>query len=265
MSNSSKISQRYVLIRPFTQGDEIECKKIAGFTVMSTVNRTFFSALFRETTFQLMVFLSAVLFIIVGLPFFYCAVSVPLTVTFLYSAIWSSAMMKSLEIQNELSLVKQQYQESSDKTTFLVAEYYSPLLDLNPGENITFISISSFQGLEDELFNKSKRVVGFLGITRNKEKACSSWLKRFAVDQNFKRRKIATELISTASHFCYERGYSSIEACITECQQEAKEFFLHHQFELEQLYHKSIMGSTAVYTKYLFRKDLKHTKSALNA
>ena len=127
MSNSSKVPQRYVLIRPFTQGDEIECKKIAGFTVMSTVNRTFFSALFRETTFQLMVFLSAVLFIIVGLPFFYCAVSVPLTVTFLYSAIWSSATMKSLEIQNELSLVKQQYQESSDKTTFLVAEYYGPL------------------------------------------------------------------------------------------------------------------------------------------
>ena len=85
--------------------------------------------------------------------------------------------MKSLEIQNELSLVKQQYQESSDKTTFLVAEYYGPLLDLNPGENITFISMSIFQGLEDELFNKSKRVVGFLGITRNKENACSSWLK----------------------------------------------------------------------------------------
>nr|CAH0109486.1 unnamed protein product [Daphnia galeata] len=158
LNNNAVYLRRYVLIRPFTQGDEIECKKIAGFTVMSTVNRTFFSALFRETTFQLMVFLSAVLFIIVGLPFFYCAVSVPLTVTFLYSAIWSSAMMKSLEIQNELSLVKQQYQESSDKTTFLVAEYYGPLLDLNPGENITFISISSFQGLEDELFNKSKRV-----------------------------------------------------------------------------------------------------------
>lgn len=264
MMSPTRGSQRFVLIRPFSQGDEIDCKKIAGNTIMSTVNRTFFSALFRETIFQLMVFFAAVLFIIVGIPFFHCAVSVPLTIAILYASIWSSAMMKSLEIQNELSLVKQQYQES-DKTTFLVAEYYGPLIDLNPGENITFISMANFQGLEDELSSKSKRVIGFLGITRNKDKACSGWLKRLAVDQDFKRKKVATQLISAASHFCYERGFSSIEACITECQQEAKEFFLHHEFELEQLYHKNIMGSTAVYTKYLFRKDLKHTKSALNA
>lgn len=264
MSSPTRGSQRFVLIRPYAQGDEIDCKKIVGSSIMSTVNRTFFSALFREATFQLMVFFSAVLFIIVGIPFFYCAVSVPLTITILYASIWSSAMVKSLEIQNELLLVKQQYQES-DKTTFLVAEYYGPLIDLNPGENITFISVSNFQGLADELSSKSKRVIGFLGITRNKDKACSGWLRRFAVDQEFKRRKVASELISAASHFCYERGFSSIEVCITECQQEAKEFFLHHKFELEQLYHKSIMGSTAVYTKYLFRKDLKHTRSALNA
>ena len=259
----SQVSQRFVLIRPFTQGDEVECKSLVGRTIMSTVMRTFFSALFRETTFQLMVFFSAILFIIVGIPFVYCAVSVPLTIIALYAAVWSNAMIKSLEIQNELALVKQQYQES-DKTTFLVAEYYGPLLDLAPATNLTFINPSDFQGLE-LTSNKSKRLIGFLGITRNNEKACSSWLRRFAVDKEFQRKKVATELISRASHFCYERGYSSIEVCITECQEEAKEFFLHRGFELEQLYHKRILGSTARYTKYLFRKDLKHSKSVLNA
>lgn len=255
---------RYVLIRPFTQGDEVDCKHIAGSSVMSTVPRTFFSAVLRETTFQLMVFLSAILFIVVGIPFGYCAISVPLTIAFLYAVIWSSSMMKSLEIQNELSLVKQQYQES-DKTTFLVAEYYGPVLDLSPGENMIFITPSESQGLESELSHKSKRIIGLIGITRSKEKACSSWLKRLAVDNKFQRKRVATELLTKASQFCYERGYSSIEVCITECQQEAKEFFLHRDFELEQLYHKRVMGSTAVYTKYLFRRNLKHCKSALNA
>ena len=263
MSNSAS-SQRFVLIRPFSQGDEVGCKNIAGSVVMASVRRVFFSALLRETTFQLMVFFSAILFIVVGLPFSYCGVSIPLTLIVLYGAVWSNTMLKSLELQSELSLVKKHYLES-DKTTFLVAEYYGPLIDFTPGANVVFITLSDCQGLEDELNSKSKKLIGFLGITRNKEKACSGWLRRLAVDESFRRRKIATELLSKASHFCYEKGYSSIEVCITECQQEAKEFLLKSGFEFEQLYHKSVMGSTAVYSKYMFRKDLKHCKSALNA
>lgn len=172
--------------------------------------------------------------------------------------------MKSLEIQNEISLVKQQYQES-DKTTFLVAEYFGPLIDLSPEKKISFRNLTEIQSCQQEMNCHSKKIIGFLGITRNNEKACSSWLKRLAVDSRFKRKKVATELLNKASHFCYEKGYSSIEVCITECQKEAKEFFLLRGFELEQLYHKRVMGSTAIYTKYLFRKDLKHCKSVLNA
>ena len=262
--NNSLESQRFVVIRPFNPSDETDCKKIAGASVMSTVSRTFFSALFRETTFQLMVFLSAILFIIIGIPFGYCAFSVPLTVAFLYAAVWTSTSIKSMEIQSELCLVKRHYQES-DKTVFLVAEYYAPMLDLQPGAKITFITLTDFQGLENQLSQKCRRIIGFIGIARNKEKACSAWLKRLAVDAGHQRKKVATELLARASQFCYERGYSSIEVCITECQQEAKEFFLHSHFELEQLYHKRVMGSTAVYTKYLFRKNLKYCKSTLNA
>lgn len=118
MTNRSDFSQRFVLIRPYSKEDDEDIKIIAGEGIMLTVNRTFFSALLRETIFQLMIFFAAILFIIVGLPFFYCAISAPITITVLYISIWSNATMKSLEIQNELSLVKQQYQQS-DKTTFL--------------------------------------------------------------------------------------------------------------------------------------------------
>ena len=118
MTNRSDFSQRFVLIRPYSKEDDEDIKRIAGEGIMLTVNRTFFSALLRETIFQLMIFFAAILFIIVGLPFFYCAISAPITITVLYISIWSNTTMKSLEIQNELSLVKQQYQQS-DKTTFL--------------------------------------------------------------------------------------------------------------------------------------------------
>lgn len=143
MAESSVSSwQRFVVIRPFSPGDEIDCKRIAGESVMATVRRTFFSALLRETTFQLMIFFAAILFIIVGVPFVYCAVSAPLTVVFLYLAIWSSTAMKSMEMQNEISLVKQQYQ-NSDKTECFVAEYYGPMIDFDNRASITFVTPSS--------------------------------------------------------------------------------------------------------------------------
>lgn len=264
MVGGHSVPERLVVIRPFSKTDEIECKKIASETIMSTVKRIFFGALFRETTFQLMVFFSAILFIFIGVPFQYCFVSVPVTITFLYLAIWTNTAIKSFEIQSELSLVKQQYQET-DKTNFFVAEYFGPMIDFEPGVGIRVFTPGDVQGSENELTLKSRKIVGFLGVLRNKDKACSVWLKRLAIDKTFRRKGIATELLNKAANFCYEKGFSSIETCITECQQEAKEFLLHQGFELEQVYHKRVMGSTAVYTKYLLRKDLIHTRSALSA
>lgn len=144
MMKPTSNSQRYVVIRPFVKGDEVECKRIIQQMCMSMVNRTFLAALFRETTFQLMVFFAAILFIIVGVPFGYCAVSAPLTITFLYVLVWSNAMMKSMELQNEVALMKQQYQQS-DKTECFVAEYYGPLLDLDSKAPIVFTNPHDIQ------------------------------------------------------------------------------------------------------------------------
>jgi hypothetical protein len=195
--NAPSSSQRFVVVRPYTQEDDSDIKRIAGEGIMSTLNSTFISALFRETTFQLMIFFSAMLFIIVGLPFFYCALSVPITVAIIYIAVWSSARVKSFEIQNELSLVKQQYQQT-DKTIFLVAVYYGPLIDFDRKAPLTFVTPNDLHGCEYELSSRSKKIVGFLGLVRNTHKTCSCWLRRLGVDGSFKRRKIATELLSKA-------------------------------------------------------------------
>jgi len=255
--------QRFVVIRSFAAGDEIECKKIADQSIMSTVHRTFFSALLRETTFQLMIFCSAILFIIVGVPFHYCVMSVPLTVSIVYASVWSVAMLRSLEAQHEMSLVKRLYQQS-DKTNLLVAVYYGPLIDFDfQNSTISFVEPSDIS--ENQLSSMNMKIVGYIGLMRSRDKTCCSWLKRLAVNKEFHRKGVATHLLRKASQFCYERGYSAIESSVTECQPEGREFFLNRGFELEQLYHKTILGSTAIYKKYLFRKDLLHSKSALNA
>ena len=262
--DENTLPQRFFIIRPFMKGDETACKQIIGESIMSSMGRTFTSALFRETTFQLMIFMSAILFIIVGIPFHYCVISVPLTILGLYFVVWSSLLMKSLEAQHEMSLIKQQYQQT-DKTNFWIAEYYGPMIDFDPKAHTSRLCTEDIKGLENQLSGRKRRVVGLMGLQRNKERACKIWLRRLAVTSDMKRKHVATELLNKACHFCYERGYSSVETCITECQVEGREFLMGRGFELEQLYHKRVIGSSAVYTKYLFRKDLLHSKSALNA
>jgi len=255
--------RRFVVVRPYIPGDEMECKNIANQSIMSTVQRTFFSALFRETTFQLMIFCAAILFIIVGVPFGYCIMSVPLTALLIYTSVWSVKVVTSMEIQHEISIAKQLYQQS-DKTNLFVAEYYGPMIDIDPNAEISFIEPSDFP--EDRDISSMKvKIIGYIGFLRNRSKTCGSWLRRLAVDKDFHRKGIATQLLKKATQFCYARGYSAIETCITECQEEGREFLMKSGFEFEQLYHKNILGSTANYKKYLFRKDLVHSKSALNA
>ena len=260
---------RFFIIRPFARNDEAACKQIIGDSVMSSVNRTFMAAMLRETTFQLMIFLAAILFILVGVPLQYCAMSVPLTIISLYVIIWSTVFAKSLEVQHEISLVKQQYQQS-DKTNLWVAEFYGPMIDFDAKAPISYMdNCNQLNNCEDLLSSKKKRIVGFVGVQRNQHRAgghpCNLWLRRLVVSSDVRRKRIATELVNKVTKFCYEIGYSSIETCINECQQEGREFLLNRGFELELHYHKNVLGSSAVYTKYIFRRDLLHAKSALNA
>ena len=262
MEKSSRY-QRFVVVRPFVPEDELECKSIAHQSIMSTVQRTFFTALLRETTFQLMIFFAAILFIIVNVPFGYCIMSVPLTVMLVYTSVWGVKMVTSMEIQQEISLTKQLYQDS-DKTNLFVAIYYGPIIDFDPNPKISFIEPCDIP--EDIRMSSMKvQIVGYIGLVRNRSKTCCSWLKRLAVHKDFHRRGIASELLKRATQFCYARGFSAIETCITECQEEGQEFLMQHGFECEQLYHKNILGSSANYKKYLFRKNLLHSKSVLNA
>lgn len=77
-----------------------------------------------------------------------------------------------------------------------MAVYYGPLIDLDQKAAITFVTPNDLQGCENELSVRSKKVIGFIGLMRNKDKACSCWLRRLGVDKNFQRRRVATELLS---------------------------------------------------------------------
>ena len=171
--------------------------------------------------------------------------------------------MKSLEIQQEMRQVKQLYQQS-DKTNFWVAEYYGPVLYVVRNGPIRFLTSPEEFQEESMLTKKQGRIVGILGLQRNRDGACNLWLRRLAVTSDMRRKGIATQLLNQACNFSFEKGYSFIETCITECQTSGKEFLITRGFELEQLYHKHIAGSTAVYAKYLLRKDLSRWNSSVN-
>ena len=122
------LPDRFLVVRPFAKGDEAACKEILAESMRSSVGRIFWSALLRETTVHVAVFLSAVLFILVGLPLTLSAVSLPLTLMGLYVAVWANTSVKILEVQHEMTLIKQQYRRT-DESEFWVADYYGPLLD----------------------------------------------------------------------------------------------------------------------------------------
>ena len=103
------LPDRFLVVRPFAKGDEAACKEILAESMRSSVGRIFWSALLRETAVHVAVFLSAVLFILVGLPLTLSAVSLPLTLMGLYVAVWANTSVKILEVQHEMTLIKQQY------------------------------------------------------------------------------------------------------------------------------------------------------------
>lgn len=54
-----------------------------------------------QITFQLIVTISAVMFIFVGVPLFYCITAIPLVLLLIFITIYSSLLMKSVELANK--------------------------------------------------------------------------------------------------------------------------------------------------------------------
>ena len=168
---------------------------------------------------------------------------------------------------------------------------------------MTCVSADELEGRD--LRRWKKRLGGLLGVQRDRQRPCGAWLRRLAVAGDLQRRRVATELLNEACRFLRPLGFSALETSLDECQVslgwrqcgfpfgfifthfdsdhsiakifvdnhqrlidqvEGRQFLLRRGFELEMHYHKNVLGTTAVYTKYIFRLSLANrSKSALNA
>jgi len=92
-----------VIIRAFKPGDEAGCKKLIRDGVMSSFSATFCGMLFKEITFQLMILLSAIMFIFCGMPLTVCLSIVPIVVALMYAGTYVSFAAKLTEINEEIT------------------------------------------------------------------------------------------------------------------------------------------------------------------
>lgn len=112
-----------VIVRAFKPGDETGCTKLIRDGVMSSLSATFCGMLFKEITFQLIILLSAIMFIFFGMPLTVCLSVVPVIVALMYAGTYVSFVAKLTEINAEVTNIPRycvmQTLQFNDRSTLL--------------------------------------------------------------------------------------------------------------------------------------------------
>lgn len=74
--------------------------------------------------------------------------------------------------------------------------------------------------------------------------------------RRYQRKGVARALLTSAIKWSKIRGFDTLEVSFSEHQDSAREFFLHFEFRLRQMYHKQIVGPAMTLLKYQFGIDL---------
>lgn len=251
----------FILIRDYKPGDELQCYEVVKEGTMATVNSAFIAGLTRELTFQLMVLLSALMFIFFGIPFGFCLGSIPGVIVFMYFCVWSAHKFKVVEMSHDISNISRLYM-SSNYTGFWVAEAYESL-QVESGKHNFKYPIVTKEELKKKGLNSGsyfKRIVGTIAITKSNTTEDCAWLRKMAVTRLYQRKGIASALLDEALKFCHERGYDGVDLITTECHDSAREFYVKKGFDLKQMYHKQIFGSLISILIYELHYKFKRNK-----
>lgn len=98
-----------IVIRCYKPGDEFYCKELLKNSVMSSMNAAFFGTLFKEIVFQVVILLSAIMFIFFGLPLTVCTLVIPVVVLLVYIGTYLEFVMRAMEVQNEVFNIPRYY------------------------------------------------------------------------------------------------------------------------------------------------------------
>ncbi|XP_036323552.1 uncharacterized protein LOC118737258 [Rhagoletis pomonella] len=240
--------QPFIVIRNYRDDDELKCQELVRDYIMSFVKKSFYCFCFREITLQFIVITWAILFIFIGVPLHFCAMTIPGCIFFLFSGTYFSFYAKAVE------LMKMKASQS------LVAECYEPFIfRLNPREATyqIFLEESPYEQSYQNKFRK--KIIATVSVKKHNSLYNAAWMFRFAVAPEYPFQKVAEPMLNLVSKKCIANGCGSLECTISEWQEEERDFFDNMGFATRQIYHKQIIGSTLTVMKSLLTYDL-HAK-----
>ncbi|XP_012271119.1 uncharacterized protein LOC105694751 [Orussus abietinus] len=233
-----------VVIRNYRPGDDKNCKEMIRDTVMSYMNRTFISNAFREITFQLTIMFAAIAFIFFGVPFTTCLFALPITVALIYVATYMGFVLKTTELDNEVSNISRIYM-SNMFSNYWVAEVFETYLVTHHWKDVYHVVMTEQQFRESniDISSRVKKIVGTIALTKCYRSDGGAFIKRLYVHNQYRRLGIGSCLMDVAMQFAINQGYRCIDLIASEYIMESRELCLKKGFQLKQMYHKPILGS----------------------
>lgn len=232
----------FIVIRNYTEQDELKCQELVRDYVMSFAKKTFYSLCFKEITLQFIVISWAFLFIFLGVPLTFCALSIPGGILFIFITTYCSCYAKAVELMQ------------TKPNQCIVAECYEPFLKRGKSNHKIFMNEAPY---DQSYKNKFRRkIVGTISLKNHSALYNAGWIYRFAIDPYYSFCKIAEPMLNLVAKNCHETGYQSIEVAISEFQEDERDFYDSQGYETRQIYHKQIIGNSLTLTKSQLSFDL---------
>ncbi|XP_011159065.1 uncharacterized protein LOC105195384 [Solenopsis invicta] len=250
-----------VIVRAFKPGDEIGCRELIRDVVMSSLGATFCGMLFKEIIFQLMILLAAIMFIFFGMPFTICLLVIPIVIVLTYVCTYISFVTKLMEINGEISNIPRLYM-SNAFSCFWVAEAFEPRLKIGHPKEVyyTVMTEEQFHQANIRVSMQSKKIVGTVGLCKSIRLDRSAWIKRLYVHERYRKKGIESYLLTAAVQFAIDAGYSCANIVASEYTEENRELCFKKGFEMEQIYHKYVLGSYITILMYELTYKIKPTE-----
>ncbi|XP_043605295.1 N-acetyltransferase family 8 member 3-like [Bombus pyrosoma] len=264
-----------IVVRSYKPGDEINCGELVTAGVMSSLSSTFLGIVFKELTFQLMILFAAIMFIFFGFPLTVCILVIPLVIFLVYVGTYIAFTVKTMEVNEEVSNIPRIYM-SNAFSCFWVAEAFEPYLMTHNPKNVhyTIMTERQFRDSNIDISSQIKKIVGTVALCKSYRLDKGAWIKRLYVHEQYRRKGIASCLLNVAVQFAITEGYSCANLVASEYTHGGRELSLKKGFELQQMYHKPILGSLVTVLMYELTYQIKpgeadyvpvvYTRSMLN-
>ncbi|EDV49734.1 uncharacterized protein LOC6552368 [Drosophila erecta] len=230
--------QPFIVIRNYTQDDELKCQELVRDYIMSFSNKSFFVYCFREITLQFIVITWAIFFIFLGVPLLFCALTVPACIFCLFTGTYFSFYSKAVELMR------------TKPSQSLVAECYEPFIFRCSPKEASYQIFTEKCPYEEAYTRKfRRRIVAAISVKNHHAVYNAAWIYRFAIDPNYPCQTIMEPMIKLVVKNCISGGYASLECTISEWQESERDFYDDFGFVTRQIYHKKIIGSSLAVMK----------------